>query len=67
MRLLRIVNGQMKECWAVFDMLGWMQQLGAISPRPGLQAARRLSTDTNGGFPERPDPLPACMSSSTML
>jgi steroid delta-isomerase-like uncharacterized protein len=34
MRLLRIVNGQMKESWAVIDMLGWMQQLGAIPIRP---------------------------------
>jgi hypothetical protein len=34
MRLLRIVNGQMKDSWAVIDMLGWMQQLGAIPPRP---------------------------------
>ena len=34
MRLLRIVDGQMKESWAVIDMLGWMQQLGAIPSRP---------------------------------
>ncbi len=38
MRLLRIVNGQMKECWAVFDMLGWMQQLGAMPPRPAASS-----------------------------
>jgi hypothetical protein len=24
----------MKESWAVIDMLGWMQQLGAIPQRP---------------------------------
>ena len=30
------------------------------------EAAKRFSADTNGGFPERPDPLPACVSSSTM-
>jgi len=34
MRLLRIVNGQMKESWAVIDMLGWMQQLGVMPSRP---------------------------------
>ena len=32
-RLLRIVNGQMKESWAVIDMLGWMQQLGVMPSR----------------------------------
>lgn len=28
MRELRIVDGKMVECWAVIDMLAWMQQLG---------------------------------------
>jgi predicted ester cyclase len=36
MRLLRIVDGQMKESWAVIDMLGWMHQLGAMPPRPAV-------------------------------
>lgn len=34
LRLLRIVNGQMKDSWAVIDMLGWMQQLGVMPSRP---------------------------------
>jgi predicted ester cyclase len=34
MRLLRIVNGQLKDSWAVIDMLGWMQQLGVMPSRP---------------------------------
>lgn len=33
LRLVRIVNGQLKESWAVIDMLSWMQQLGMIPPR----------------------------------
>ncbi|MBA2286967.1 MAG: ester cyclase [Ktedonobacteraceae bacterium] len=34
MRVLRIVDGQMKDSWAVIDMLSWMQQLGAMPQRP---------------------------------
>jgi predicted ester cyclase len=38
MRLLRIVHGQMKESWAVIDMLGWMQQLGVVPARPAASS-----------------------------
>ena len=41
-RLLRIVDGQMKDSWAVIDMLGWMQQLGAIPPRPAASGEALL-------------------------
>ena len=34
MRLLRIEHGQLKDSWAVIDMLGWMHQLGVMPSRP---------------------------------
>ncbi len=42
-RLLRIVNGQMKDSWAVIDMLGWMQQLGVIPPRATASGEKLIS------------------------
>jgi len=38
MRLLRIVDGQLKDSWAVIDMLGWMQQLGVMPSRPAASS-----------------------------
>ncbi len=41
MRFARIVDGQMKDSWAVIDMLTWMQQLGAIPARGRGEAILR--------------------------
>jgi len=38
MRLLRIVDGQLKDSWAVIDVLGWMQQLGVMPSRPAASS-----------------------------
>jgi predicted ester cyclase len=31
-RIYRINNGKIVECWGLFDQMGLMQQLGAIPP-----------------------------------
>jgi steroid delta-isomerase-like uncharacterized protein len=36
--ILRITNGQLAEHWTVVDMLGLMQQLGALPPREPASA-----------------------------
>ena len=41
MRFARFANGQMTDSWAVIDMFGWMQQLGAIPARGSGEALLR--------------------------
>ena len=39
MHIVRVVDGKGVDHWAVFDMLGVLQQLGALPQRPPARGA----------------------------